>query len=181
MRDIWEKYAEVLVDYSTKVKKGDLVMIRATSALAEDLVKAIYKRVLQKGAHPLLRTSICDLSDIFIKYATDEQLDYIDPISKHEYEIIDKYISIGAPLNVKNMARADKTKLARRSKATRELSELLLSRAAKGDASWVIADVPTHALAQEAKMSFDEYFNDGKLFLKYPTYIGGFDYPFYFR
>lgn len=31
------------------------------------------------------------------------------------------------------------------------------------------------------QMSFDEYFNDGKLFLKYPTYIGGFDYPFYFR
>ena len=24
-------------------------------------------------------------------------------------------------------------------------------------AKWVIADVPTHALAQEAKMSFDEY------------------------
>lgn len=55
------------------------------------------------------------------------------------------------------LARADKTKLARRSKATRELSELLLSRSAKGEASWVVADVPTHGLAQEAKMSFDEY------------------------
>ena len=31
------------------------------------------------------------------------------------------------------------------------------------------------------QMSFDEFFNDGKLYLKYPTYIGGFDYPFYFR
>lgn len=31
------------------------------------------------------------------------------------------------------------------------------------------------------QMSFDEYFNDGKLFLKYPTYISGFNYPFYFR
>lgn len=31
------------------------------------------------------------------------------------------------------------------------------------------------------QMSYDEFFNDGKLFLKYPTYIGGFDYPFYFR
>ena len=31
------------------------------------------------------------------------------------------------------------------------------------------------------QMSHDEFFNDGKLFLKYPTYIGGFDYPFYFR
>lgn len=155
--DIWEKYASVLVDYSTNVKEGDLVLIRATSPMAENLIKAVYKRVLQKGANPLVRTSICDLSDMFIKYASDKQLDYIDPISKMEYEKIDKYISIGAPLNVKNMARADKAKMARRSKATKELSELLLSRSAKGEASWVIADVPTNALAQEAKMSFDEY------------------------
>jgi len=47
--------------------------------------------------------------------------------------------------------------LARRSKATRSLSEKLLNRSAKGEASWVLADVPTNALAQEAKMSFDEY------------------------
>lgn len=157
MENIWEKYARVLVEYSTNVQENDLVIIRATSHLAEDLVKAIYRQVLQKGAHPLLRTSICDLSDTFIKYASDEQLDYIDPISKMEYEKVNKYISIGAPQNLKNMARADKNKMARRSKATRELSELLLSRSARGEASWVIADVPTHALAQEAKMSFDEY------------------------
>jgi aminopeptidase len=157
MTDIWEKYASVLVDYSTKVKKGDLVVIRATSAMAENLVKAIYKKVLERGANPILRTSICDMSDIFIKYANDEQLDFVDPMAKLEYKVVDKYISIGAPLNVKSMARADKTKMARRSKATRELSELLLKRSAKGEASWVIADVPTHALAQEAKMSFDEY------------------------
>jgi len=157
MTDIWEKYASVLVDYSTNVQKGDLVIIKATSPMAENLVKAVYKRVLEKGANPIVRTSICDLSDAFIKYANDEQLDYVDPISKLEYKVIDKYISIGAPLNVKNMARADKTKMARRSKATRELSELLLNRSAKGEASWVVADVPTHGLAQEAKMSFDEY------------------------
>ncbi len=30
-------------------------------------------------------------------------------------------------------------------------------------------------------MSYDDYNNLGNLWLKYPTYIGGFDYPFYFR
>lgn len=157
MNDIWTKYASVLVDYSTKVKKGDLVVIRATSPMAENLVKAVYKRVLELGAYPVVRTSICDMSDIFIKYASEDQLDYIDPMLKLEYEKANKFISIGAPLNVKNMARADKNKLARRSKATKPLSKMLLDRSARGEASWVIADVPTHALAQEAKMSFDEY------------------------
>ena len=156
-KTIWDKYAEVLVDYSTNVQKDDLVQIRATSIYAKDLVKAIYKRVIQKGAHPILRTSFEDFSDIFIKYANDEQLDYIDPIIKLEYETVNKFISIGAPMNTKNMARADLSKLAKRSKASQGLSKTLMDRTAKGEASWVIADVPTHALAQEAKMSFDEY------------------------
>lgn len=157
MKTVWDKYAEVLVDYSTNVQKGDTVQIRATSAEARDLVKAIYKRVLERGGHPIVRTSIIDLSDTFIKYASDEQLDYVDPITKMEYETIDKFISIGAPLNTKNMARADLGKLSRRGKATKQLSEILMNRAAKGEASWVVADFPTNALAQEAKMSLDEY------------------------
>lgn len=157
MNTVWDKYAQVLVDYSTDVQKGDTVQIRATSAEAKDLVKAIYKRVLEKGGHPIVRTSIVDLADTFIKYASDEQLDYVDPITKMEYETIDKFISIGAPLNTKSMARADLNKLSRRGKATKQLSEILMSRAAKGEASWVIGDFPTNALAQEAKMSLDEY------------------------
>ena len=157
MQTIWDKYARVLVDYSTNVQKGDTVQIKATSAEAKDLVKAVYKRVLEKGAHPIVRASIVDLSDIFIKYASDEQLDYVDEITKLEYETIDKFISIGAPLNTKNMARADLSKLARRGKATKHLSETLMARSAKSEASWVIADFPTNALAQEAKMSLDEY------------------------
>ena len=33
----------------------------------------------------------------------------------------------------------------------------MLKRAAEGELDWVIADFPTNALAQEAKMSLDEY------------------------
>ena len=157
MKTLWDKYAEVLVDYSTNVQKGDLVQIRGTSVYTKDLVKAVYKRVLERGGNPIVRTSIEDLTDTFIKYASDEQLDFVDPITKLEYETVDKFISIGGPKNTKNLAKADMKKLARRGKATKALSELLMKRSAEGSASWVIADVPTHALAQEAKMSFDEY------------------------
>lgn len=154
---IYEKYAQILVEYSTNVQKGDLVLIRAESNLCQPLIKEIYKLVLQKGGHPIVRCSIEGLSEIFIKYADDEQLAYIDPVTKLEYEKVDKLISIGAPLNVKNMARANAQKMAKRSSATRDLSTLMLNRAAEGKLNWVIADFPTQALAQEAKMSLDEY------------------------
>lgn len=34
---------------------------------------------------------------------------------------------------------------------------------------------------RKSQMSYNEYHDEGKLFLKYPTYIGGFDYEFYFK
>lgn len=154
---IWDKYAQVLVDYSTNVQKGELVIISTQSIQAKDLVKAVYKRVLQNGANPVLRTGFGDMAEVFIKYASDEQLDYIDPMTELEYEKADVFISLGAPINTKAMAKADLGKMSRRGKATKHLSEKMLSRAAKGELKWVIADVPTHALAQEAKMSFDDY------------------------
>lgn len=156
-KTIWDKYAEVLVDYSTNVQKGDLVIIRSESEYAKELIRAVYKRVIERGGNALVRTPIGELNGIYLKYASDEQLDYVDPITELEYEKADVFISIGAPLNTKSMSRAPLEKLARRGKATKYLSELLLSRSAKGEARWVVADVPTHALAQEAKMSLDEY------------------------
>ncbi len=157
MNALWEKYAKVLVDYSTKVGKGDLVVIRTTSDVSQPLVKEIYKQCLLKGANPIVRCGMEGLNETFIKFATDEQLEYIDPMFRVEYEQATKLISIGSPYNVKNMAKADSKKMAKRSKATRPMSDLLLSRAAKGELDWVIADFPTNALAQEAGMSLDEY------------------------
>lgn len=157
MNKLWEKYAGVLTDYSTKVKKGDLVVIRATSHEAQPLVKEIYKQVLLKGANPVVKTVMEGLAETFIKYANDEQLEFIDPMTEIEYDKADVLISIGAPTNTKSMAKADSKKMAQRSKATRELSNKMLKRSAEGSLRWVIADFPTNALAQEAKMSLDEY------------------------
>ena len=157
MNTLWEKYAKVLVDYSVKVGKGDLTVISTSCNEAQPLVKEIYKQVLLKGGYPVLRCGMPGIKETFIKYANDDQLEYIDPMLKTEYEKADKFISIGAPVNVKAMAKADSKKMAKRSGATRFLSDMMLDRAAKGELDWVIADFPTNALAQEANMSLDDY------------------------
>ena len=101
MNSLWSKYAQVLVDYSTKVKKGEMVIIRATGHEAQPLVKELYKQVLQRGANPIVKTTMEGLAETFIKYADDEQLAYIDPMTELEYEKADVMISIGAPANTK--------------------------------------------------------------------------------
>ena len=151
------KYADVLVNYSTKVSKGDLVIIYARGYKSQPLVKEIYKLCLQNGANPIVRTSMDELAETFIKYASDEQLEYIDEMSKLEVEKANVMIFIGAPNNIKNMANADSSKVAKRSKATLPILSKRLERSASGDMRWVIADYPTNALAQEANMSLEEY------------------------
>lgn len=156
METIWQKYAKVLVEYSTDVKKSNLVMIRG-EAPAQPLINAVYEEVLKKGAFPVVRASLEGINESFFRLANDEQLNYIDPFTEMEYDKIDKIISIGAPHNTKSLSRADSSKLAKRSAATRHLSNKLLNRAAEGTLSWVICDFPTNALAQEGKMSLYEY------------------------
>ena len=155
--NLWEKYAKVLVDYSVKVKKGELTIIRTDSYQSQPLVKEIYKQVLLKGGYPIVRMGVEGLNEVYIKNATDEQLEYIDPMTEIEYERAKNFISIGAPLNVKNMAKLDSKKLAKRSGVMKHLSEKMLKRSAEGDLNWVIADFPTNALAQEANMSLEDY------------------------
>ena len=114
MNKLWEKYAKVLVDYSVKVQKGELTIIRTDSYLSQPLVKEIYKQVLLKGAYPVVRMGVEGLNEVFIKNATDEQLEYIDPMTEIEYDKAKNLISIGAPLNVKNMTRLDSKKIDKR-------------------------------------------------------------------
>lgn len=152
-----KKYADVLVNYSTKVKENDLVIIYARGYTAQPLVKEIYKACLINGANPIVRTSMDELAETFIKYANDKQLEYVDEMSKIEVEKADVMIFIGAPNNVKNMANADTKKLAKRSKAVHPILAKRLERSAKNEMRWVIADYPTNALAQEASMSLEEY------------------------
>ena len=49
-----ERLARVLVDYSTEVQPGQLVLIESTP-LAAPLVLAVARRVLEAGAHPQTR------------------------------------------------------------------------------------------------------------------------------
>src|SRR5699024_3724899 len=118
----------VLVNYSTKVKENDLVLIKLESYLAEPIAKEIYRAVIKNGAHPIVRCSVDGLNEIFLKNANDNQLNYIDPISKLEFNTVDAIISIGAPLNVKALSNVDSSKMAKRSGATRELSQTMLKR-----------------------------------------------------
>ena len=62
-----ENYAKVLVEYSTNVQKGDLTIIRLESPEAQPLGKEIYKQVLLRGGHPVIKCGVDEINETFVK------------------------------------------------------------------------------------------------------------------
>ncbi len=145
------KFAEVLVNYSAGVKKGETILIRAEPA-AEDLVREVYRKAIAAGAHVHVRLGLPGADTIFFSEAGDEQLDHLSPIGMFEAEHIDALIGIGAAANTRSMTSVPPDKQARRSKATKPMRDIILK-----NVRWCGTLYPTAAYAQDAEMSTEEF------------------------
>jgi aminopeptidase len=148
--------AQILVRYSTRVSKGDTVVIQGTTA-AEVLVQAVYEEVLRAGGLPVLQMSPEGAQAAFFELASDEQLDWVPPTSEWMAEQADARIAIMADVNARELSRTDPKKQARVSKARRKLMETSMQRSAAGEHRWALTLFPTHAYASEAGMSLRDY------------------------
>jgi aminopeptidase len=160
------RLARVLVQYSIKLKAGQLVQINATPPAAP-LVREVYRAALEAGAYPLVRIGLEDLEGLLYKYGSDEQIAYLPEVTRKEYEDIDAYVTILASENTRRLSAADPRKVALRRQALGEIQRRTMTRVAEGSLNWVGTLFPTQAAAQDAEMSLDDYqafvFGAGKL------------------
>lgn len=151
-----EKYAEVLLKYCIKLKKDQLLSIRATP-LATPLIKELYKQALLMGAHPYTRIIVEGLMEIYFKNSSERQLKFITPLQKYELEKTDALVSIMSSFNTKELTNIDPKKQAIAQKAAAPLMKKYMARAARKEFFWVGCLYPTDAAAQDAGMSLSDY------------------------
>lgn len=167
-----DRLADVLVGYSTRVKRGDLVAITADPT-AFPGVEAVYRRVIEAGGHPFWNARAEALDEIDLLHGTNEQLAYLSPLSMHMVETIDVQISLWAENNTRSMGRIEPARVATHRQARRPFMHRFLDRAAKGELRWVGTQYPTLASAQDAEMSLEQYedfvFRGGLLHLPDPV------------
>lgn len=157
MRDArLEKLAAVLVNYSVGVKKDQLVRISGTP-LSSPLMAAVYRRVIEAGGHPMVRMAPEELQEVFLKSANEQQLGYVNPVNKFEYERIDCSIGIWGEENTRSLTNCDPERMRISQAARKPLMDIFLKRAAEGKLKWVGTQFPTQAAAQDAEMSLAEY------------------------
>jgi len=172
------KLADVIVRYSTAVKRGDLVCISG-EAIAMPLIREIYAGVLKAGGHPYWMPRSEELQELHVELAGEEQLRFVSPIETHRVNTIDVFISVWSDLNTKFLGRMDPARVAMLQSARKPIMKTFMERAAKamqgepGGLRWCGTLYPTNAAAQDAEMSLRQYedfvYNAGLLHLPDPV------------
>jgi aminopeptidase len=153
-----EKLADVVVNYCVAVKPGDWVVIQ-TSFLGEPLADACAAAILKAGGHPTLTYGGPNGRETFFHHASDEQITFIDPMTRTIVEQVDVQISIGAPFNTRSASGIDPAKMAAANKAGEPLFDRFMQRETEGSLRWTYTVFPTEAGAQDAGMSLRDYEN----------------------
>lgn len=151
-----QRLADLLVNYSTEVQKGEWVGILG-DVNALPVLRQVYEAVIKAGGYPSLMLSDEYMTRTFLREANDEQIAWVDPSNKLYLENADAYIRIGAPGNTRALSNISGSRVQQVRKAQRESLNTRLGRAARGEFKWVGTLFPTEALAQEANMSLEEY------------------------
>jgi len=148
-----ESFAKILVDYSTRVQEGDVVLINAAGLEALPLVKELYALCLKRGAKYVEYVfSVPEIDRSFYNLADKQQLEHFPQHKMDFYKTLTVYIGIAAGNNTMEMANANQSAMVSYQKLTKPLVDQRVKHT-----RWVVTRYPTNAAAQDAKMSLEEY------------------------
>jgi len=147
-----EQLADILVDYSTRIRDGDEVQLFTAAPLGLPLLRACYRRVIERGAHVHLHIGFEDEREIFFKHASDAQLKHFPDLLYEETKRATAYIRIDAEQNSRTLGGVDPAKLTLWSKTIEPIFTERIN-----NTRWVCTKIPTGGVALEAGMSLSEY------------------------
>lgn len=150
------KLAKVLVNYSLKLKKGDLFVIEGNTQ-CEPLALEVYKEALAAGANPILMPNFEAYKEILLKNGSEEQITYSNPLAVEMMKRADAMLTIWAEINTKSLTSIDPIRLNLMAKGEKQMLEIFHERLEKGEMRWCGTQYPTYASAMDANMSLAEY------------------------
>ncbi len=149
MDDRIHEHAEVLVDWSARVEKGDNVLVGVSDG-AHELAVAVAEKLGERGANLVTTYSSGEIDRAYLR-AHNGEFD-VDPA--HElalYEESDVILSLGGGHNTSATADIPGEKRQARAKSMSGVQEIAMS------SDWMSTVHPTRSLAQQAGMSYEAY------------------------
>jgi len=147
----WNDLADVLVNYSAKVKPGDKVYITMMEIDTIPLLKHVYSKVVQAGGLPFVEFQSAWLERELMLYGAETQLDWVPEPQIKAMEWADAYIGLRGNRNPHEFSGINAKKIKAHRRSLGQISALRTKLA-----RWVLIRVPNESFAQQAEMSLDE-------------------------
>jgi aminopeptidase len=149
-------WARTLINYSTRVKPGDVVSIEGDIA-SRPLMQALYREALIAGGRPAIIPRLPEIQADLLEFGSEEQIAWLSPVEQWSRGTADVYIRIMAEENTKALSQANLERQMARKRAVGPLLKMMTDREADGSLRWVLTLYPTDAYAQDAEMATDAF------------------------
>jgi aminopeptidase len=164
--EILERYGEVMVSYGlgngAGIKPGEVVGVVCPED-AKPLLLEVARAVWRAGGHLIVDFRPADdaewnLHRAFYEIASDEQLEFFpDAYRRSYFAAIDHYLGLLAYREVRSLAGVDPEKRSRHLRSAGRETTYWFEKVKAGTLSWSGGLYGTEALAAEAGMSLEEY------------------------
>lgn len=147
-----QKLADIMVNYSVSVKKGEKVLLRGYGFESYPLIRELYLACIKAGAIAVdVRFSHEELAKLFLQNADNKQLKHISPLDKKIADSYDAMIQIVADENPYEMSGIDIKKINIVQKARKPLSDIIHKK------KWCLFYYPNTSSAIFARKSLEEW------------------------
>jgi aminopeptidase len=141
----WRQLADLLVNYSTGVQRGERVMIAFAELETYPLMLAVYQSCIRAGAFPQVQFLSEELNRQVLQFGTQEQISWVPEIEAYGMEWADVYFGLRGAANLDMLWDISADKLAGFRKAMGQVSALRWEKT-----RWCLVRVPNRCLAQQA-------------------------------
>ncbi len=147
----YAQLAEVLTGFSTRLKKGEVVLIDAHET-PEAFVLALIRAARERGAIPLVQQHRARVSRELLRGATRTQLELQRGLEMVRMRKVQAYIAVRGADNVFETSDIPSAQSQLAAKILRPVIDYRVNKT-----KWVVLRWPTPAMAQQAKMSTEAF------------------------
>jgi aminopeptidase len=162
--NLLKKYADVLINFALNsgegLKKGEIVLLMVPD-VAKPLLKELNIAVLRAGGQPIIRLLPTGIDRDTYQNASDEQLKFFPKkYTKALIDMIDHQVSILADTDLKELEGIAPEKILLMLNSKKEVRKWTEDKEYRGKFTWTIGLYPTKAMADEAGLTMEEYWNE---------------------
>jgi len=163
-KNILKNYAKVLIDFALGKGKGikeKEVVYLQYDLEALPLALAVYKRILEKGAYPIVKGIDESFQKTMFEVATDDQLKFFPKeYTKSLVNTIDHRIYLIAPTDPFLLKNIDPKKIIIANNEKQMLRKWLFEKEDQGKLTWTLCLYGTEGMAKEAGLSIQEFWQE---------------------